>query len=481
MSDGTAPAPRFFTVVVAVVLGATVVASASALALETGVERVDPAWPDSIESLVSFVEDEREVDIEPVPVRFLDDDAFEAAVQGETRPDEAAERQARDTTSELRALGLVARDFDLLASQRELATGGTAAYYDPTAREIVVRGSDTDGLAVDLRATLVHELTHAAQDIAGSLAATYEDDPRSLMALAVVEGDATRVQQRWIATLSARDLDALQKGTTEATAEAEKATADVPPVLTTLFEAPYSLGQAFTRAVAAERGEKGVAKLTRTAPADDVGLLDPAAYLEGRKARKVPRPKHDGGRVLDRSRMGATTLFAVLAQRLEPAVALDAADGWGGDAYISWRDRGRTCARVAFRGNTNADTTTLADALRGWVAAGPTSAGASVDARADRVTLTACEPTEKGAPVTVATADEALLLPAVRGSIQAELLEAGLGTNVAACTADRLVRAVPFSALSGDAGPIQAAAPAALAACRRPAGGTPRPLPSVRA
>jgi hypothetical protein len=455
-------------IVAAAVAGAAVIAGSSVLALHTGGEGFGRSWPSSIAPLAHFVEDEHDTDIDPVPVRFLDDAAFERTFASEDQLDAEGRHQAEDLTSELRALGLVGADFDLVKTESDLHTGGTAAYYDPARREVVVRGRT---ISISIKSTLVHELTHVAQDAAGSLDTEHDDDPRSLMALAIVEGDAERTRQAWVGALSRRDLATLQKEVTSASDEAEKAIGEVPPVLTTQFEAPYSLGQAFTRAVAAERGNKAVLRLTKTTPPDDLGLLDPVGYLDGRRGRSVARPKPGAGRVLDRSRMGAVTLFAVLAQRIEPAMALDAADGWGGDAYVSWRSGGRTCSRTAFRGQTAGDTSVLNDALRRWTAAGPAASDATVSTGTGTgtVTLTSCEPrgpAAKLAPVTAATAADALLLPTVRASVQAELLEAGFDHPVARCTADALVKAVSFETLRDDQGALQAVAPRALAGCR---------------
>ena len=59
---------------------------------------------------------------------------------------------------ELRAVGLLSGDVDLVEAVGTLQDEGSLAFYDPESERITVRGSD---LTPRLRVTLVHELTHA--------------------------------------------------------------------------------------------------------------------------------------------------------------------------------------------------------------------------------------------------------------------------------------------------------------------------------
>ena len=79
-------------------------------------------------------------------------------------------------------------------------------------------------------------------------------------------------------------------------------------------------------------------------------------------------------------------MYLVLAARLDPEVALTAAEGWGGDRYVAYTKRGtggRECVRVAIRGDTAADTEEIGDAFEEWSAALPDGA-ASCGAAAGR-------------------------------------------------------------------------------------------------
>ena len=160
---------------------------------------------------VRFVERHRKLEFEhPVPVKFLDDDAFVKAYQRDdpkiTKEDRAdAERSA----GQLRALGLVEGPVDLIESQKDLAATDTVGFYDQERKALFVRGTDlTD---VDVRITLVHELTHALQDQRFDLTRlddAIETSGEDFALTALVEGDATSVEDDYLYSLPQTDQDA---------------------------------------------------------------------------------------------------------------------------------------------------------------------------------------------------------------------------------------------------------------------------------
>ena len=68
-------------------------------------------------------------------------------------------------------------------------------------------------------------------------------------------------------------------------------------------------------------------------------------------------------------------------------VAREAAIGWGGDAYVSWRDGDRSCIRVTFVGDDDGETSEIADALSQWAEDQP---DASVGGGDGEAVLTSC-------------------------------------------------------------------------------------------
>jgi len=136
---------------------------------------------------------------------------------------------------------------------------------------------------------------------------------------------------------------------------------------------------------------------------------------------------------------GALSLYLVLASRLDPELALRAAEGWGGDRYVGFTKRAakdQECVRIGITGDTRTDTAQLADAFSQWAAALP--AGAATSARiGDRVQITACDTGATPAP-SEDTLDAAVTLLVDRNDLSLELLHAQAPPRIARCAADHL-------------------------------------------
>jgi hypothetical protein len=151
-----------------------------------------------------------------------------------------------------------------------------------------------------------------------------------------------------------------------------------------------------------------------------------------------------GEQIGEHDRLGALPLFLLLSERIDPLVALSAADGWGGDAYVVYDRRGTTCMDVAVQGDSARDGEELLGAFEAWVSAGPPGA-ARVRSEGDVALVSACDPRNRAEPSGLAV--DALTLPTVRAQV---MLAAG-GTagdaSEAFGVADCFVRAVPFRQL----------------------------------
>ena len=101
----------------------------------------------------------------------------------------------------------------------------------------------------------------------------------------------------------------------------------------------------------------------------------------------VAAPPADG-EVIDSGTYGELTLLITLSDVVDVETARRAADGWGGDAYVAWREGEATCVRVAFVMDTPRDRAELVEAWRdvgGRAPRRPTVATAG-----DTVTVSAC-------------------------------------------------------------------------------------------
>ena len=132
---------------------------------------------------------------------------------------------------------------------------------------------------------IAHEVVHALQDehfklTRGPFAPRPRDHDGELAAQALVEGDATEVQTRYVASLSALDLIG------ELGADARRAchrgvAAGGVPFLQRQLEFPYTAGQEFVRALRARGGQRLLDRAFRHPPRTTAAVLDPARYLAG--------------------------------------------------------------------------------------------------------------------------------------------------------------------------------------------------------
>jgi hypothetical protein len=445
------------------------VCAVGALAAPVTAARKPPAtWDARIQPIASKVEALRGLKFDhPVEVDFLSDAAFEKKVAVDKGKLSKQDKQEIATAqSQLRAVGLIGADVDIVDATSSLQTSGVLAYYDPKTKKVTVKGTSVDD--VGLRVTLAHELTHALQDqhfdlqkLERSAARAHASTPLRTL----VEGDAVRVQRAYVDSLSQADQQAYtqEQQQQSTTARAEITSKGVPEALSVLFEAPYDLGPIMVDAVLAKQHEAGIDALFRKPPTSDSSYLTPSTLLDGSRFATVQPPKLAAGEhaVGKPDVFGAFALYQVLASRLDPATALTAADAWGGDAMVTFTRKGVTCLRSTFVGRNADGTHEIGDSITQWAAAMPPGT-AQADARADHATLTACDP---GASATEAPnrAVAALVLVASRDELFLEVVQQSLPVPVAVCIADTLVRDPAFQPIldaganDASAGPDQAA------------------------
>jgi hypothetical protein len=410
---------------------------------------VEPAYPSEwdarVTDLVTFVEDERELDFDhPVHIDFLTPEEYSAAARAdEAELTDEDRAEIEDSEALLRALGLVSDDVDLFDATNDLSDAGTLAYYDDTTNRITVRGTE---MTVDLQATLVHELTHALQDQHFDLGRLreFETTGESAAFRAVVEGDASLVEENYVGAFDDADMEEYQATIDE---QLEAVPYDgIPSFLTASFSAPYALGTPLVGIVQADGGWDAVDDMLVTPPTTEVELLDPLIYLDGITVRDVdlPEPGEDV-EVIEESDFGAITLYLMLATRMDARDALDAADSWGGDAYRTERDDGVLCVTIATEAIDDESADTLEDALSTWA----TDTEATVERDAELVVLRSCDPGAEDLADPVTDPFDAIALPATRSYvILGTVSQQGASPEEGACVADAVVTQVPLEVLS---------------------------------
>jgi hypothetical protein len=343
--------------------------------------RIDPSVPDPIyppatpeavaaevERLSRFVEQQRGLAFQaPVAVTVLSTEDFRARVLADFDAEGTADLEL--TARLLAALDLLEPGDDVVAGTRNLLSTAALGFYDTVTDELVVEG---DALTPLLQSTLVHELVHALDDQWFDLDRPEyadSDDEVAFGFSAVIEGNASRVEQAWVRQL---DLDQRRELVRLQAARSQQVElGGVPWVLVELIQAPYVFGQALVEVLVAAGGEELVDQTFDRPPRTSSEVLWPERYLAGFTAVAVATPPADG-EVFDQGMFGEFSLRLVIGAAAGDPKASAAARGWRGDAYVAWRNaEGNDCVRVDTEVVDLAARERLAEVVDLWVATLP--------------------------------------------------------------------------------------------------------------
>ena len=347
-----------------------------------------PADPPSITAFVPeaerFVEAHRGLRFRSQPrVLLLDDAAFRARTGG------SGDGLDPTLIAEIDALQLVPRSVDLAAAGRRAQSESVVGVYEPPSKTILVRGVAPTPF---VREVLVHELTHALQDQWFGIDRPGLDGPghyeAALAFSSLVEGDAVRIEDEYVASLPASQR--ARAGLEEDAATGVRG--DVPAALSAILHFPYSAGPTFVRALAAVRGEAGVDAAFRTPPATSADVIEPQRFLGGTAPDVQVAAPAAGGPVLDRGAIGEFGLRLLLTHAAATGAVSDAdADAataaWHGDAYITWTRQGLACVRDALAAAPGPDHELLRRVLAAYASR---ATGVTLADAATTLTLTSC-------------------------------------------------------------------------------------------
>ncbi len=444
-------------------------------------------WDPRLGDLPATVARLRGLDFDhPVPVRYESSARFvKERALGTAKLSAAGRRAARRATESLRAMGLVSGAVDLVAASRAARESRVLAFYDPDAKEVVIRGG-THGLDVPHRVVLAHELTHVLQDqhfdlnrLERTVRRAPGQSPQALRA--VVEGDATRIEDRYVAGLSAHDRATYRAWQRKGSDAADRATADVPAVVSVLQTAPYAFGPLVLQVVAADGGNRAVDRVFEHGVFTQQLFVEPTASLTAAAPKPLAAPEVAAGEtsIGTPDELGAFDLYLLLASRLDGSDALVAAGAWAGGRSRTVRTDGRTCVRGVVTASTPSGARELSRDLKLWASDLPTGM-ATVRTHGRSVTLHSCDP-GPGAGLTSpdAAITRAQNVLAFHNQVEVSLVRqtngAGIPLRVAKCAALEFVRApevsrllaVPESQISAAAvrDAISAAAPAVRDVC----------------
>ena len=162
----------------------------------------------------------------------------------------------------------------------------------------------------------------------------------------------------------------------------------VPQIVLVLIGLPYIVGPPFIDALLLHGGISALNAAYRKPPVSSEQLLDPSRYFLGDAPVHVATP-HSDGVTVSHSDLGQIGLLLTLEHGLDRTTAQEAASGWGGDQYVTWRAGARRwCTRDTVVMDDAAATARLDSALRQWAAA--SQGRGHVEATGGHTTFVSC-------------------------------------------------------------------------------------------
>jgi hypothetical protein len=333
--------------------------------------RVESERSTEIQRIEDFVSSARHLRFtRPVSVKFLSTDDFDHTPAADPA---ILRNYLVDLYPAMRAVHLSTGPSDPTA-MAQAASKTEYGSYDHDS--IVVRGTE---LTPFVRRVLAHELTHAIDDQNFDLEQVRRRVSPTVNALSVdalIEGDARRVENAFVASLPA-DQRALAVPPDQSLTLART---DLPDDIRTLIAFPYDQGVQFVTALADAGGETTVDNAFADPPPFTHDIFHPDVYLDPGRRREVddaianiPNPTPVGPVLVGPDK---TETFGELFTRLllTPTLGADqaatAAGAWNGDRSIRWSTESQYCVRIHYAPTAQTDSI-LTSALAAWTAAHP--------------------------------------------------------------------------------------------------------------
>jgi hypothetical protein len=402
-------------------------------------------WDPQIATIAARVEALRGLTFKhPVKVNYLNASVFEKKLTAKPADLKKQRKQIEQATGLLRAAGLVGAGVDVAAAANTTHAADTAAFYDFHTKQIYLR---TGSFTVETRVTLAHELTHVLQDQHFDLAklqrrADASKTGSSDALTALIEGDANRIEGRYLAEQSLADRRAYDRLSTQSSGRAGARTKSVPAIVDTSFSAPYIFGPQVIRMLEAGGGNTAIDNaLTGPVPSTRIYLDPTAVHVTATMPPPIPalRPGEKKLTVFSANddSFDNFTFYLLLAARLDRPTALLAADAYATGSEVLYTRAGVPCFRAAIVGMTPDSTPYLASVLRRWTLTVP---DAALESAAGPVVFRACDPGARAATPSDAAIREAAGLAVGRDPLTATFVGLRMENDVAACVARVLVQ-----------------------------------------
>jgi hypothetical protein len=269
----------------------------------------------------------------------------------------------------LSVMGFLPKDLDLEKLLVDLLGEQIAAFYDEKKGELFTFETFDINRTTD-RMIYAHEVTHALQDQNFDLnrntpISRKDNDDRVVAARALIEGDATLLMTFYFQ----KHFDAVKFFSGDLfrmLGQPVEKLVNAPPYLRETLLFPYQQGQVFCLHLLEEGGFERINEAFRSLPESTKQILHPERYLQKRDSpievswETLPMK---GWEKIGDNVAGELGVRLLLQEQLPPAVASQAAEGWGGDRYQVFRviapigreTRPRLPPEAASRGKTDSE------------------------------------------------------------------------------------------------------------------------------
>lgn len=443
------PSGRRRTMVVAAIAVAVALAAGtvSVVVLRHRRPGYPSSWAPNVAPIARFVASDRGLAWKhPVKVEFLPAAKFVAEMTGPANSGDPGSQKDQQTVGMMRALGVVWGKVNLAQAGRVLTANDVIGAYEPKDHTVYVKG--TGPLTPDVEVVLAHELTHALQDQYFDLAALKSGPADGEGAVtALIEGDAVRVEDDYVKTLSQRDQQVLAADEQSAydQASAGNAAAGVPGFLSDEASFPYDFGPSLVDSLFEQGGNSLVDAAFRRPPSLDSEVIDPGSYQPGIPVPPVTLPPVPAGTepVVASEPLGELAVAEALGYETGFGAAWAAVQGFANARIEAYQTGGRTCVTAAVVDADAAGAENLFTAFEKWASSIP---GARASLNGLTVGIHSCDPGAGWRPGR--TTDVYNDLATRSFWIGALVADGHLGAITATCVVDHLTQQVGIGKLS---------------------------------
>ena len=295
----------------------------------------------------------RGLELHPVPLAMVSRDELVERVESDLLA-EYSEQESHQDTLLLSLLGLIEPELALRDLYRALLAEQVAGFYDSEAEEMVIVCADAFG-GVD-QATFAHETVHVLQDQMYDLerGLDYNDEAcdaggeRCLALQALIEGDASLLQEQWLRTFG---LEQVLPDLLAFFDEFEMPVFDsAPAYIQAELTFPYLEGLVFARSLYLAGGWAAVDAAYDNPPVSSEQILHPERYPRDLPLRFSPpslsETLGEGWSEVLSDTLGEWGTRMMLEQYLDSSAAMTAAEGWGGDFVLVYENAAHSDAAL---------------------------------------------------------------------------------------------------------------------------------------